>query len=77
MELVEYVNAGNGKFTEAVSEDIIFMLSNNLFRTLPPSRNHTETDVFDPEEEEPTLEPAWPHLQVLLLLLYFYFKLST
>jgi hypothetical protein len=46
-----------------VSEDIIFMLSQNLFRTLPPSRSH-DVDNFDPEEEEPTLEPAWPHLQV-------------
>lgn len=39
------------------------MLSQNLFRTLPPSRSH-DVDNFDPEEEEPTLEPAWPHLQV-------------
>jgi hypothetical protein len=63
LELVDYANSGQGKFTEAVSEDIIFMLSNNLFRTLPPSRSH-DVDNFDPEEEEPTLEPAWPHLQV-------------
>jgi len=26
---------------------------------LPPA-----TDDFDPEEDEPVLEPAWPHLQV-------------
>jgi serine/threonine-protein phosphatase 2A regulatory subunit B' len=63
LELVDYANSGQGKFTEAVSEDIIFMLSQNLFRTLPPSRSH-DVDNFDPEEEEPTLEPAWPHLQV-------------
>ena len=67
LELVDYVNGGPGKFTEAVSEDVIFMLSNNLFRTLPPSRNHNEAEAFDPEEEEPTLEPAWPHLQVTTL----------
>lgn len=63
LELVDYANSGQGKFTEAVSEDIILMLSQNLFRTLPPSRSH-DVDNFDPEEEEPTLEPAWPHLQV-------------
>ncbi len=63
LELVDYANSGSGKFTEAVSEDIIFMLSQNLFRTLPPSRSH-DVDNFDPEEEEPALEPAWPHLQV-------------
>jgi serine/threonine-protein phosphatase 2A regulatory subunit B' len=38
------------------------MLAANLFRALPPSSH--DTDNYDPEEEEPTLEPAWPHLQV-------------
>lgn len=36
----------------------------NLFRTLPPSSNPTGAE-FDPEEDEPTLEAAWPHLQVM------------
>jgi serine/threonine-protein phosphatase 2A regulatory subunit B' len=63
LELVDYVNNGSGKFTEAVSDDIAFMLSNNLFRGLPPARSH-DPDNFDPEEEEPSLEPAWAHLQV-------------
>jgi serine/threonine-protein phosphatase 2A regulatory subunit B' len=59
LELVDYVNQGQGKFTEAVFEDISYMLSQNLFRGLPPS-NHEITgsaagDNFDPEEEEPTL----------------------
>lgn len=35
----------------------------NMFRTLPPSSNPTGAE-FDPEEDEPTLEAAWPHLQV-------------
>lgn len=67
VELVEYVNSGAGRFTEAVSEDVIFMLSSNLFRTLPPSRGGTDGEMFDPDEEEPMLEPAWPHLQVGLV----------
>ncbi|XP_036438107.1 serine/threonine-protein phosphatase 2A 56 kDa regulatory subunit alpha isoform isoform X2 [Colossoma macropomum] len=33
----------------------------NLFRTLPPSENPD----FDPEEDEPTLEASWPHMQVV------------
>ena len=37
----------------------------NLFRTLPPSSNPNGAE-FDPEEDEPTLEAAWPHLQVTL-----------
>jgi len=35
----------------------------NLFRSLPPSSNPSGME-FDPEEDEPTLEAAWPHLQV-------------
>lgn len=33
----------------------------NLFRTLGPSEN---TD-YDPDEDEPTLEAGWPHLQLV------------
>uniref|UniRef100_A0A3Q2YKQ1 Protein phosphatase 2, regulatory subunit B', delta n=1 Tax=Hippocampus comes TaxID=109280 RepID=A0A3Q2YKQ1_HIPCM len=36
----------------------------NLFRTLPPSSNPAGAE-FDPEEDEPTLEAAWPHLQLV------------
>jgi serine/threonine-protein phosphatase 2A regulatory subunit B' len=67
LELVEYANSGAGKFTEAVSEDLVFMLSCNLFRTLPPPRSH-DVENFDAEEEEPSLDPAWPHLQVTFMV---------
>lgn len=67
LELVDYVNIASGKFTEAVAEDIVFMLSNNLFRALPASKSH-DVDNLDPDEEEPALEPAWPHLQVITSL---------
>lgn len=46
-----------------VSEDIVFMLSSNLFRALPPSQGHGQ-ESYDLDEEEPNLDPAWPHLQV-------------
>jgi serine/threonine-protein phosphatase 2A regulatory subunit B' len=65
LELIDYVNVGQGKFTEAVSEDIVFFLSSNLFRTLPSARSH-EVNEFDPEEEEHALEPSWPHLQACI-----------
>ena len=63
LELVDYVNTGSGKFTEPVSEDIVFMLNANLFRALPPTKGG-EQENYDPDEEEPSLEPTWPHLQV-------------
>lgn len=39
-----------------------FQFAVNLFRTLPPSSNPNGAE-FDPEEDEPTLEASWPHLQ--------------
>mmetsp|Transcript_709 Transcript_709/g.1256 ORF Transcript_709/g.1256 Transcript_709/m.1256 type:complete len:481 (+) Transcript_709:165-1607(+) len=70
LELVDYVNTGQGKFTESVFDDIVHMLSANLFRALPPSSH--DTDNYDPEEEEPTLEPAWAHLQIVYEFLLRY-----
>ncbi|GCB79591.1 hypothetical protein scyTo_0016006 [Scyliorhinus torazame] len=37
------------------------MITCNIFRTLPPSDNPD----FDPEEDEPSLEAAWPHMQIV------------
>mmetsp|Transcript_23850 Transcript_23850/g.74554 ORF Transcript_23850/g.74554 Transcript_23850/m.74554 type:complete len:491 (-) Transcript_23850:60-1532(-) len=71
LEMVDYVNTGQGKFTEAVFDDITYMLSQNLFRALPPSPHHSD-DQFDPEEEEPALEAAWPHLQIVYEFLLRY-----
>ena len=39
----------------------LFQIACNLFRTLPPSDNPD----FDPEEDDPTLEASWPHLQIV------------
>lgn len=62
LELAEYANTPLGQkiFTEALMPDIIEMVRVNLFRTLPP-----QADDFDPEEDEPSMEPSWPHLQVV------------
>jgi serine/threonine-protein phosphatase 2A regulatory subunit B' len=62
VELAEYVNtpAGQKIFTEAIIPDIVDMVKANIFRILPP-----QTEDFDPEEDEPAIEVAWPHLQVV------------
>jgi serine/threonine-protein phosphatase 2A regulatory subunit B' len=62
LELAEYVNSPVGQkiFTESLMTDIVEMVRANLFRTLPP-----QTEDFDPEEDEPSMEAAWPHLQVV------------
>lgn len=37
----------------------------NAFRTLPPASSAGAGVEFDPEEDEPALEPSWPHLQLV------------
>ncbi|XP_070509856.1 serine/threonine-protein phosphatase 2A 56 kDa regulatory subunit epsilon isoform-like isoform X2 [Chironomus tepperi] len=63
-EMVEYINNNNGVITEAVYPEMIQMFAINLFRTLPPPSNPSGAE-FDPEEDEPTLESSWPHLQIV------------
>ncbi|XP_010574716.1 PREDICTED: serine/threonine-protein phosphatase 2A 56 kDa regulatory subunit alpha isoform isoform X5 [Haliaeetus leucocephalus] len=60
-ELVEYVSTNRGVIVESAYADIVKMISSNIFRTLPPSDNPD----FDPEEDEPTLEASWPHIQLV------------
>lgn len=60
-ELVDYVSTNRGILVEAAYPDITNMISTNIFRTLPPSENPD----FDPEEDEPTLEASWPHMQLV------------
>ncbi|XP_041009030.1 serine/threonine protein phosphatase 2A 57 kDa regulatory subunit B' theta isoform-like [Juglans microcarpa x Juglans regia] len=64
VELVDYVAAANGKFSETVMQEMVKMVSINLFRTLTsPPRENKVLEAFDLEEEEPSMDPAWPHLQ--------------
>lgn len=66
VELVDYVTSANGKFTENVMQEIIKMVSVNLFRTLTsPPRENKVLEAFDLEEEEPSMDPAWSHLQIV------------
>nr|DAD48815.1 TPA_asm: hypothetical protein HUJ06_018752 [Nelumbo nucifera] len=73
IELVEFMQSGSGKITEAVQEELIRMVSVNIFRCLPPAAyENTGAENQDPEEEEPYLEPSWPHLQIVYELLLRY-----
>lgn len=63
-ELVDYISNNRNVITENVYPAIVNMFSTNLFRTIPPQVNPTG-DAFDPEEDEPVLELAWPHLQIV------------
>lgn len=63
-EMVEYVTNYHDVITEVIYPEAVNMFAINLFRTLPPSSNPNGAE-FDPEEDEPTLEAAWPHLQLV------------
>jgi len=58
-ELVEYITTERGILQESTYGEIIRMVSCNIFRTLPPK----DFKDYDPEDDEPNLEPSWPHMQ--------------
>lgn len=63
-ELLEYVTNNRNVITEPLYSKVIDMFSTNLFRPIPPPVN-TYGEYYDPEEDEPVLEVAWPHLQMV------------
>ncbi|XP_069812811.1 serine/threonine-protein phosphatase 2A 56 kDa regulatory subunit delta isoform-like [Dendropsophus ebraccatus] len=63
-EMVEYITHSRDVLTDCIYPEAVHMFSINLFRPLPPSSNPSGAE-FDPEEDEPTLEAAWPHLQLV------------
>ncbi|XP_042520499.1 serine/threonine protein phosphatase 2A 59 kDa regulatory subunit B' zeta isoform-like isoform X2 [Macadamia integrifolia] len=66
LELVDYISSVSSKFNEIVMQEIIKMVAANLFRTFPSSNHDNKLlETFDAEEEEPMMEPAWPHLQIV------------
>lgn len=74
-DMLEFVTTQRGAITELVYPDMVNMFASNLFRTIPPSSNSL-SEGFDPEEDEPVLELAWPHLQ-LVYELFLRFVEST
>ncbi|EJD02374.1 protein phosphatase 2A regulatory B subunit [Fomitiporia mediterranea MF3/22] len=63
-EMLEYITTQRNVITENVYPEVVNMFATNLFRSIPPQTNPSG-DAFDPEEDEPVLELAWPHLQIV------------
>ncbi|KAI9733467.1 MAG: Serine/threonine-protein phosphatase 2A 56 kDa regulatory subunit delta isoform [Claussenomyces sp. TS43310] len=63
-ELLDYVANNRQVITEPMYPRVVDMFSKNLFRPIPPPMN-PQGEAFDPEEDEPVLEVAWPHIQVV------------
>ncbi|EPS61839.1 hypothetical protein M569_12952 [Genlisea aurea] len=72
-ELVDLVQSGSCKLNDVMQEEMVRMISVNIFRALPPaSHENTGSDRADPEEEETFMDPSWPHLQLVYELLLRY-----
>ncbi|CAI9780608.1 unnamed protein product [Fraxinus pennsylvanica] len=66
VDIVDYITSANGKFPETVMQEIVRMVSINLFRTLSTQpREKKVLEAFDLEEDEPLMDPAWSHLQIV------------
>ncbi|VDO29824.1 unnamed protein product [Heligmosomoides polygyrus] len=63
-ELIDYVSTCRDAITDNIYPEAINMFALNLFRPLSPPTNPVGAE-FDPDEDEPTLEAAWPHLQLV------------
>ncbi|KAK7179580.1 serine/threonine protein phosphatase 2A [Paraphaeosphaeria sporulosa] len=63
-ELLDYVANNRQVITERMYPRVVEMFAKNLFRPIPPPMN-PQGEAFDPEEDEPVLEVAWPHIQVV------------
>ncbi|KAH6796480.1 Protein phosphatase 2A regulatory B subunit family protein [Perilla frutescens var. hirtella] len=74
IELVDFIQSGSSKITEANQGEMVEMISKNIFRCLPPaSHENTGCEKIDPEEDQdPLLDPSWPHLQPVYELLLRY-----
>ncbi|KAJ0234862.1 Serine/threonine protein phosphatase 2A 57 kDa regulatory subunit B' alpha isoform [Hirschfeldia incana] len=72
LELIDYIQSGT--ITELCQEEMVKMISLNIFRSLPPAshENTGQDPSADPEEDEPYLDPSWPHLQLVYELLIRY-----
>jgi len=64
LEIVEYVNNTRNCFNEVLMADVVGMVGANIFRALQ-TRNRDPLAFSDPEDDEPSLERAWPHLQIV------------
>ncbi|GMN52880.1 hypothetical protein TIFTF001_022035 [Ficus carica] len=73
LELVDFIQSGSCKLNEQMQEELIRMVSVNVFRCLPPApHENTGSEATDPEDDEPYLEPSWPHLQIVYEILLRY-----
>ena len=68
VELVDFVASGPPRFTEPVIAAMCKLCATNLFRVFPPNYRSSSLGGEN-DDDEPTFDPAWPHLQLVYDLL--------
>lgn len=61
-ELIQFIVSNRFNYTDEMYKNVIEMFKRNLFRPIPPPVNPVG-DLYDPDEDEPVSELAWPHMQ--------------
>uniref|UniRef100_K3X5R1 Serine/threonine protein phosphatase 2A regulatory subunit n=1 Tax=Globisporangium ultimum (strain ATCC 200006 / CBS 805.95 / DAOM BR144) TaxID=431595 RepID=K3X5R1_GLOUD len=74
LQIVEYISAGKVIWDASVVADLLECVGANIFRMLGrrPTVVTTNADgktEAAPEEDEPLLEPSWPHMQLVYEIL--------
>lgn len=64
LEIIEYISTYRNAINGRVLQDVIDMVSANVFRTLPKVTQF-QNFYYDSDDDDPILERAWPHLQIV------------
>jgi serine/threonine-protein phosphatase 2A regulatory subunit B' len=68
IDLLDHADAPDYIMNEQILNESMKTISANLFRTFA-NKNRGKTSSIEAEEDEPNLEEAWPHLQLVYELL--------
>ncbi|ODV80677.1 B56-domain-containing protein [Suhomyces tanzawaensis NRRL Y-17324] len=63
-ELIQFISNNRFSYTDEMYKHVVSMFKKNLFRPIPPPVNPVG-ELFDPDEDEPVSELAWPHMQAI------------
>lgn len=63
-ELIQFIVGNRFNYTNEMYKHVIDMFRKNLFRPIPPPVNPVG-EIYDPDEDEPVSELAWPHMQLV------------
>ncbi|KAK6203119.1 phosphatase 2A regulatory B subunit-domain-containing protein [Scheffersomyces amazonensis] len=63
-ELISFISNNRFTYTDEMYKHVVGMFKKNLFRPIPPPVNPIG-DIYDPDEDEPVSELAWPHMQAI------------